>query len=132
MNRKEVYRSVKVTDNVKLSALSVIDQIRLIASHLSNDDVAELRSMDKLSSDELRKQAGLTDFLSKAAEHMTENGTSSVTLAVASEFLPYIDEVIDKETGLGRFYRFEVFKRDIPFEVQHKFIVKIYKQVEGE
>lgn len=126
--KEEVYRSIKMSDNIKLAALSIPDQIRLIFSKLSNDDVAELDSMERLSADKLRKIAALTRLFETAISKFQEIGERSVTLEVSSEFLPFIDEVIDEEKGLGKFYEFKVYKRNISISIPHKFIVTITKR----
>lgn len=132
MSKQEIFRVVKETDDLKLSTLGVRDQIQLLLKRMSNDDVAELKARSTVSVNEVKKVAGLTNFFNLAIDEMNKNNANSVTLSVSSEFLPYIDKVVDPITGLGRFYTFEVFKRDLPFKVKHKFIVKIHKQVSGE
>ena len=59
---------------------------------------------------------------------MQDMGKNSVVISLSSEFLPYIDEVIDPIYGQGRFYEFEIIKRNIPINVKHSFIVKIKKK----
>lgn len=126
---KEVYRHVKLTDNIKTTSLSIMDQLRLMFSKLSNDDVAELNTNEKLTSEKMRKVAALTDFLDKVTDRLSNTNQPSVTVSVASEFLPYIDEVINDVSGKGRFYDFEVMKKNIPIDVKHQFIVKIKKKI---
>lgn len=128
LGKEEVYRSIKMSDNIKLAALSIPDQIRLIFAKLSNDDVAELDSMERLSSDKLKKIAALTRLFETAISKFQEIGEDSVTLEVSSEFLPFIDEVINEKDGLGKFYKFDVYKRNISIAIPHKFIVVISKK----
>lgn len=125
---KEVYRSVKLTDNINPVSLSVVDQIRLMFAKLSNDDVAELDINEKITVNKMQKVAALDTFFDKAIKRMRAVGKDSVTISLSSEFLPYIDEVIDPIYGKGRFYEFEVIKRNIPINVKHTFIVKIRKK----
>lgn len=125
---KEVYRSVKLTDNINPVSLSVVDQIRLMFAKLSNDDVAELDINEKITVNKMQKVAALDTFLDKAIKRMQAVGKDSVTISLSSEFLPYIDEVIDPIYGKGRFYEFEVIKRNIPINVKYTFIVKIRKK----
>lgn len=127
---KEYYRSVKLTDNIKTASLSLADQFRLLFSKLSNDDVAELNTNEKLTEARLRKVAALSNFIDKATDRLNELGENSVTVSLSSEFLPFIDEVIDPVHGKGRFYTFEVHKRNIPIDVKHTFIVIIRRKVE--
>lgn len=126
--KKEVYRSVKLTDNINPAELTVADQVRLLFSKISNNDEAELDASTKLSAANLRKVSALGKLLDKAAEKMQELGEPSVTIGVSSEFLPYIDEVVDKEHGKGRYYDIAVYKKDLPITVSHKFIVRISKK----
>ena len=129
-NGKEVYRSIKVTDNTKTASLSLMDQIRLIFAKMSNDSSAELDVNERVSVERLKKLAGLTDFLQKAIKNMQRHGENSVTVQLYSEFLPYLDDVIGDKKGLGQFYDFNVEKRDLPISVKHFVIVRISKKQE--
>ena len=95
---------------------------------LSNDDVAELDINEKLTINRIQKIAALDTFINKALRRMQDMGKNSVVISLSSEFLPYIDEVIDPIYGQGRFYEFEIIKRNIPINVKHSFIVKIKKK----
>ncbi|MCI9050713.1 MAG: hypothetical protein HFI05_02125 [Lachnospiraceae bacterium] len=125
---KEVYRSVKLSDNINPVSLSIVDQVRLMFAKLSNDDVAELDINEKLTINRIQKIAALDTFINKALRRMQDMGKNSVVISLSSEFLPYIDEVIDPIYGQGRFYEFEIIKRNIPINVKHSFIVKIKKK----
>ena len=122
---KEVYRSIKVTDNTKTSSLGLMDQIRLLCSSLSHDDVKELDAYEKLSVDKLRKLAALKDFFEKAISRLEKSKEDSVTLSISSEFLNCIDEVVSEDKGYGKYYNIQVFKRDPHYTAPHKFIVRI-------
>lgn len=98
---KEVCRAIEVTDNVKMSDLSIADQIRLILASLSNSGDAEISNADRLSVDRLKKIAALRNFIDKAIQRMNELGKSKVTAKLSHEFLPYIGDV---EKAYGRFY----------------------------
>jgi len=128
LGKEEVYRSIQVDDNVELTSLSIIDQIRLIFAKLSNDDVNELSSREKVSVDALQKIAALRGFLDKVIYRLQNSDANSVTIELASEFLPFLDNVINEETGLGRYYNFKVQKRDLRSTVSFKFIVVISKK----
>jgi len=129
-NGKEIYRSIKVTDNTKTASLSLMDQVRLIFAKMSNDSSAELDVNERVSVERLKKLAGLTDFLQKAIKNMHRHGESSVTVQLSSEFLPYLDDVIGDKRGLGQFYDFNVESRDLPISVKHFVIVRISKKLE--
>ena len=125
---KEVYRSVKVTDNVKIAALGVPDQIRLLLSKFSNDDMADLDREKKVNEDKLRKLAALNLFIDQATNRMEQMKKHSVTISLASEFLPYLPEVADKKYGKGQYYDFEWEKRELPPTVSYKVLLRISKK----
>lgn len=128
LNGKEVYRSLEVTEDIQTAKLGILDQIRLITANLSNNDIAELDAMEKLSVDRLRKISSLSIFIEKTTDKMKKLGEKSATVKLSSEYLPYLDEVIDKKSGFGRYYEFNVMKKDIPLSVRHTFIMKISKK----
>lgn len=128
LNGKEVYRSLEVTEDIQTAKLGILDQIRLITANLSNNDIAELDAMEKLSVDRLRKISSLSIFIEKTTDKMKKLGEKSATVKLSSEYLPYLDEVIDKKSGFGRYYEFNVMKKDIPLSVKHTFIMKISKK----
>lgn len=123
--KKEVCRSIKLTDNVNAAELGFMDQLRLLISKVANKDEAELDAKLKLSVDELSKKAALEKLFDTALERMRELGEECVTIGVSSEFLPYIDEVVNPVSGRGRFYDFKVYKKNLPTTVRHKFTVVI-------
>lgn len=123
--KKEICRSVKLTDNVNAAELGFIDQLRLLVAKVANKDEAELDAKLKLSMAELSKKAALEKLFDTALERMHELGEKRVTIGVSSEFLPYIDEVIDPVSGRGRFYDFEVYRKNLPITVRHKLTVVI-------
>ena len=123
-----VTKSIKPDDNTTLAKLSVADMIRLLFSKLSNNDVAELDANEKLSKDYLKHVASLSRFIDRATEKLVDGREESVTVRLSSEYLPYLDEVINPNTGKGRFFNFDVHKKDLPTGVKHTFIVKISKR----
>lgn len=127
--KREVCRSVKLTDNVNAAKLKFGDQVRLLLSRISNNEEAELDARLKLSADVLGKKAALERLLDTAVERMHSLGKNQVTIGVSSEFLPYIDAVTDERTGKGRFYDILVYKKDLPPEVHHRFTVIIKTRV---
>ena len=128
---KVIYRSIKMDDNTNRTSLNVMDQIKLILASFSNNTESELDISEKLSADKLKKIAALTTLFEKAIARAKELQQSSVTLKVSSDFLPYLDDVIEEQHGLGRYYRFEIFKKDLPLTVNHFFVVRIYLQKGG-
>lgn len=120
---------VKATESTTIAKLTVFDQIKLLLHKFNNDDVAELDAAEKLASTQLRMQASLTKLFKTAAKGLETGEHTMVTLSVSSKYIPYIDDVIDKKRGLGRFYDFEVIKQDLPINVDYMFIVKIRRKV---
>lgn len=128
MAKKEVYRSVKLTDNINATQLTVTDQVRLLLAKVSNNDEAELDARTKLNAEHMKKIAALNRLFDTAIEKMQNCGKSQVTLDVSSEFLPYIDEVVDEKHGKGRYYDITVYKKDLPSTIKHLFLVVIRKR----
>lgn len=124
-----VSRHLKVTEDTTLAKLTVFDQLKLLISKFSNNDVAELDAAEKLSGASARMKASLLKLIKTATEGMHEGTNQSVTLQVSSKYLPYIDEVIDPIRGEGRYYDFQVFKKDLPADVEYKFMVIIRRKV---
>lgn len=123
---KEVSRSPRMDDNVTLTSLSPIDTLRLIMTKLTHDDSAELDNAEKLSAERLKKVGSLTKLFERATTKMNNLRKKSVTLQIASSYLPYIDEVTNQKTGLGQFYDFNYNKdTGIPVSVPHFFICEV-------
>lgn len=120
-----IYRSVKMDDNTNRTALSVMDQIKLVLASFSNDTESELDVAEKLSADKLKKISALTMLFEKAISRARELGKDSVTLKVASEFIPYLDEVIDEDKGFGRYYDVQVLRKNLPLTIKHDIVVTI-------
>lgn len=125
-----IYSSIEVDDNVKTASLGVLDQIKLIVKFFSNHDDAELDTENRLSQDKLNKLAALRNFFEKAIAKMQSLGEQSVTIKFSNEFLPFIDEVVDKEHGYGRFYDIHVNKGSLNSVSSRYFIVKISTKVD--
>lgn len=129
MNGEIVGSHIKATESTTLAKLSFIDQLKLLIHRFNNDDVAELDAAEKLSSVALRMQASLIRLFKTAAEPIESGERQSVTLSVSSKYIPYLDLVIDKDKGLGRYYDFEVKKHDLPANIDYQFIVIIKRKV---
>lgn len=129
MEGEVVNIAIKATENTTLAKLSMWDQFKLLLRKFSNDDVAELDAAEKLSGVQLRMQASLQRLFTTAAEGLKEGKHKSVTLQVSSKYKPYLDDVIDKKRGMGRYYDFEIKDKDLPINVDYMFIVKIKKKV---
>lgn len=123
--QKEIYRSIELDDSVKTSSLGVLDQIKLIIKSFTNNDEAELETESRLSRAKLRKLAALRSFIDRAIEEMQKRGESMVTLKINNEFLPYVDEVIDKQYGYGRFYDIKISTGQKISVVSRFFIMRI-------
>lgn len=128
MEGEVVNVAIKATEHTTLAKLSLIDQFKLLLKKFSNEDVAELDAAEKLSGVTLRMQASLQRLFTTAAEGLKDGQHESVTLQVSSKYIPYMDEVIHPEHGLGRYYDFETFIKDLPINVDYMFVVKIRKK----
>lgn len=128
VEKEFITKAIKPDENTTLAKLSLTDMIRLLFSKISNNDVAELDANEKLSASYLKNVASLSKFIDRATERIINGTEKSVTVQLSSEYLPFIDEVIDPINGKGRYFNFEVYKKDLPQSVKHKFIVKISKK----
>ena len=126
--KKEVYRYVKLNDNVKAISLSTLDKLRLLLSKIGNDAAKELDASEKISAEHLKQQAALSLFLDKAIENMESRGESSVTVKISSDFKPYLNDVIDPISGKGRYYSFSVSKDDKALVIKHNIYIRIFKK----
>ena len=125
----EIYRSVKLTDNVKATELSTLDKIRLLLSKVGNDAEMELDTAEKLSADTLRKQAALSQFLDKAIDNMIKRDYESVTVKIPSDFKPYLNAVINPVDGKGRYYDFKVTDPRNTMDIKYNIIIRIYRKI---
>ena len=129
MEGEVISTRIKATESTTLAKLSFLDQFKLLLHKLSNDDAAELDAAEKLSRVTLKMRASLQNLFTKATEGLDEGAHESVTLKVSSKYLPYLDDVIDEKRGMGRFYNFEIIKRDIPANIDYMFVVVISRKV---
>lgn len=129
---KELFRSPVIDDNTNLSTLSIIDLLRVIIKALSKNDEAELNAQERINKDKLKKIGSLRKFIENSISEMKEKKKTSVTTNMSSTYLPYIDEVINNKTGLGRFYNFKISRNEnIPLTIEHKFILRISLKDKG-
>lgn len=124
-----VSRRIKVTEDTTLAKLGVFDQIKLLISKFNNNDVAELDAAEKLSGAAARMKASLIKLINTATEDLHDGTRQSVTMQVSSKYLPYLDDVIDPVRGEGRYYSFEVHKKDLPVTVEYKFLLVVKRKV---
>lgn len=124
-----VSRRIKVTEDTTLAKLGVFDQIKLLISKFNNNDVAELDAAEKLSGAAARMKASLIKLINTATEDLHDGTRQSVTMQVSSKYLPYLDDVIDPVRGEGRYYSFEVHKKDLPVTVEYKFLLIVKRKV---
>ena len=123
---------IKATENTTLAKLSIFDQLKLLISRFSNSEEAELNASERLSVESLRMSASLQNLLLRAGDEMKDKNHTSVTLQVSSKFIPYLDDVINERTGLGQYYNIEVYKKDLPLNVNYMFIIKMRLKVDSE
>lgn len=129
MDGEVVSSRIKATENTTVAKLGFIDQIKLLLHKFGNEDVAELDAAEKLSSVALKMRASLQRLFTEATKGLESGERQSVTLQVSSKYLPYIDNVIHETKGLGRYYIFEIYKKDLPLNVDYMFVVKIKRKV---
>lgn len=120
---------IKPTENTTLAKLTLFDQIKMLIAHFAKNDAAELDAMEKVSASELKMKASLNKFFEEAGKEMKARNSSSVTLSINSDYLPYLDEVIDPVTGFGRYYVFKVYERQLPFNLSYNVVIRMYRKV---
>lgn len=134
MKKEEVYSSPKVTDDVTLSELSILNQIKLLFSRLSNSASKELDSQKKLNDIKMRRIASLRELLDQAIKPLYKD-KKKVVISLSSEYLIYLDEVINSRTGLGRYYDISILnQKDIDDKIsgiRFKILLSISKR-EGD
>ena len=129
MSAEIVSKRIKPTENTTLAKLTILDQIKLLISRFSNDDAAELKAQTSLSTIALKMEASLERLFKTAASRLEDGKHNSVTLMVSSKYIPYIDNVINERTGMGKFYKFDVIKRDLPIGAEYMFVVRIERKI---
>lgn len=125
---KIISKRVKLTENTTLVRLSLFDQFKLILSQFTSSEGKDLDALEKVSTLEYKKISSLTNFFNESIRRMKEAGKHSVTVKVDSDFLPYLDRVIDEKVGLGRYYNFKVYKKDYPIMIKYSFYITISKK----
>ena len=116
---KEVRKSPKIDDNVNLAKLGILDNISLVLSKMINNDAEELENAEKLSAQQLRMRGQLSDLIQNATKSMRDKGHTSVTLNIASDYIPYFDDVFSTSTGWGRWYDIIIASDRIPMNIKH-------------
>lgn len=129
LNGEVVNSHIKVTEDTTVAKLSVFDQLKLLINKFNNDDVAELKAQEALSSIALTHKASLQRLFLGATKDFENGKHNSVTVSVSSEYIPYLDEVIDPKYGLGRYFDFVVHKHELPPSIKYKFLVEIRRKV---
>ena len=129
MEGEFISRRVKVTENTTIAKLGLLDQIKLVFSRFSNNDENELKAATAAARKSLSMQASLEHLFKEATKKMETDGHKSVTLSVSSKYIPYLDVVVDEKYGMGRYYKFYIYKRDLPINVDYKFTVKIERKI---
>lgn len=125
---KKVATSLVMDDNSELTKLSIQALFRLIVNSFTRDESDELEMAERISTDKLIKLGSLNRLVQEVTNNMTKYKASSATLNLSSKYLPYMEEVMNRDTGWGRFYDIEWFPRDIPDSVPHKFLCVIRKR----
>ena len=129
MTGEIVSTHIKATENTTVSKLGVFDMIKLLFQKFSNSDEAELNAAEKMSSEQLKARASLRNLFNNAGKEMDKNNADKVTLQLSSKYIPYIDDICDSVHGMGRYYDFEIHKKNLPINVEYKFVVIMKKRV---
>ncbi len=129
MAKEVVNKRVKVTENTTLANLGLMDQIKLLLHNFNNDEVEELKAQEEISRNQLKAKAELYRAITKATKAFEDNKHDKVLMEISQKYLTYVDEVTDKQYGLGRYYDFEIVKQDLPVEFGTKFLLTIKRRV---
>lgn len=105
---EEIHRRVKLTDGVKVQTLSVLDQVRIILSQFSNEDVSELKAQEQANTANLKTVASLNTFIDNATAKIISGEVDCVTVALSPKYIKVFPQVFDKVTGKGRYFNFTV------------------------
>lgn len=125
-NEYLVETHIKPSANTNLVRLGPVEKIMLVLNTLFNSEEQELEATERTTSKDLQTKAELNMVIERGIKDMRLNHKNKVTLQVASEFLPYIDDVMDPVYGYGKYYNYKVFSRDLPLEINFFFYVVIW------
>lgn len=128
MEKEKIYSHIKVTEDTTLAKLSTFDHIKLLFSKLHSDDVNELAAAGQLTTQQWRLKASLYNFIKSILDTMTKNNRHSATAQLSSKYMPYFDDICNDVTGFGRFYNFELEKKDLPASVDYLMMLRISKK----
>lgn len=126
---KEIYRYTKVDVNSNLDNLNFIEKLRAMYQNWFTDtgraDIQRAKNEEEIAEELLRLQANLLDFLSKATEKIRKGEKRSVTIDLASEFDPVLDQVI-KGSSICRFYDVLIISRPNPdIKIPYKIRIRL-------
>lgn len=124
MKRKKLFTYVEVDDNTPIQKLSVKDQLRVLIQKLTRSDTDELKSEDAVTIEQLTLKANLLDFISRATEPIRQGKHRKVTMSIASQFNPVLQEVLES-SNIVSYYNVEVNRPDIMYDIPHMITVKL-------
>lgn len=114
---KEIYRYTKVDVNSNLDNLNFFEKLRAMYqnwfSETGRADIQRAKNEEEIAEELLRLQANLLDFIYKATDKIRRGEKRSVTLDLASEFDPVLDQVL-KGSSVSRFYEVLIISRPNP------------------
>ena len=132
LNKTEIVRYTKVTDDTDISKLDLTSQIQLLFSRVINNKAIELDASTKQTKNQMMRKASLLQFMKKATMNLDNGKNQSVTVSLSSDFMPYLDSVINNDTGLGRYYSFKILNekelKNRLAGVRYKIVMKISKK----
>lgn len=131
MEGEVISTRIKPTETTTLAKLTIGDQLKLLISKVSNEDAAELDAAEKLSTIAMRERASLSRLIKTAASGLESGEHTSVTVSLSSKYIPYLETMLDKKRGLGRYYDFEYNLKDLPITVEYQFPIRITRKVSG-
>lgn len=116
---------IKPSESTNLVNLGIKEKLMMVASTMFKDEEQELNAKERVTTQELKAKAELNVILENAIKEMRAGNHRSVTIQVASEYIPFIDEVMDPIYGLGRYYDYKTYIRDLPLEIHFFFYMKV-------
>jgi hypothetical protein len=125
----ELYRYTKVDVNSNLDNLNFFEKLRAMYQNWFVDtgrsEIQKAKNEEEVSEEMIKMQANLLDFIHKATEKIRTGDRFSVTMDIASEFDPVIDQVLTG-SSLCRFYDIKVLSRPKPdIKIPYKIRIRL-------
>lgn len=121
-----INRRIKPGKNTMLYTLPVMEQVKLIFKSLTSTEAEELEAARTVSLVDTRLKGNLVQDINKAVKKLDDH--DSVVMKISSKYKPYIKDIINPKTGLGRYYNFETQFPDVPNTIEHYWYLRIRKK----